>query len=60
MSLSNLEVLLNAQINFETVAKMVPGIGGHPIFAIATEQLKNGIAALEAGQSPDDTFIEQA
>lgn len=58
MSVSILEVLMNAQINFENVARMNAAVSRHPMFMLATEQLKNGIAALEAGQSPDDTYTE--
>ena len=58
MSLSILEVLMNAQMNFETAAKMVPGLSRHPIFAMALEQLENGIEALENGQSTDSEYHE--
>lgn len=53
--LSALEIVMNAQINFESVAKMNPALKLHPIFALATEQLENGIAKLkkEAGW-PDE------
>ena len=58
MSISILEVLMNAQMNFETVSKLVPGVGRHPIFAMASEQLKNGIEALENGRSADSEYRE--
>lgn len=53
--LSGLEIIMNAQINFENVAKMNPDLKLHPIFGMATEQLENGIAKLkeEAGW-PDE------
>jgi len=60
MSVSILEVLMNAQMNFETASKMVPGLGRHPIFAMASEQLKNGIEALENGQSIHDEYAKGA
>lgn len=58
MSVSIFEVLMNAQMNFETVSKLVPGLGRHPIFTMASEQLKNGIEALENGQSIHDEYVE--
>lgn len=51
-----LEALQNAQINFETMSRT--GLGKHPIFAIAIEQLKNGVKALENGKSPDSVIQE--
>ena len=58
MSVSILEVLLNAQVNFDNVATFNPSVARDPMFMIATEQLRNGIEALESGQSPEDTYTE--
>ncbi len=49
-----LEALKNAQINLATLGRM--GLVGHPIFVIATEQLKNGIEALDNGKMPSDVL----
>ena len=46
MSLSILEVLMNAQINLQTFQQMNPAVARHPIFMIAKQQLDNGIQAL--------------
>ncbi len=51
MSVTVLEVLQCAQMNFETSESM--GLHGKPIYGIAKEQLKNAIEALENGKSPD-------
>ena len=51
-----LDALENAKCNFETIGRM--GAGSHPIFAIALEQLNNGIKALENGKSANDTIQE--
>jgi len=59
MGLSNLEVLMNAQMNLETFQEMNPAVARHPIFMIAKQQLDNGIKALEDGQPPSADYIEQ-
>ena len=59
MSLSILEVLMNAQINLQTFQQMNPAVARHPIFMIAKQQLDNGIQALEDRQSPGADYIEQ-
>jgi hypothetical protein len=51
-----LDALQNAKCNFETIGRM--GAGSHPIFAIALEQLSNGIKALENGKAPNDVIQE--
>lgn len=56
MSTTVLEALQNAQFNFETLGKM--GAKNSPFFVIAMEQLKNSIAALENGKSPDEVIQE--
>jgi len=58
MSVSNLEVLQNAQMNLETFVRMNPMVARHPIFMMATEQVKNGVAALKSGKDINDTYIE--
>lgn len=55
MSVTVLEVLESAKINFETIGKM--GAKNHPIFMIAMEQLNNAIAAMENGRGAD--FVVQ-
>lgn len=51
-----IDSLLNAQTNFDTVGRM--GAGRHPLFSIASNQLKNAIEALENGMKPDDVLQE--
>ena len=58
MSLSILDVLLNAQVNFGNVVRFNPIVAKDPMFRIAMDQLTNGIDALENGQSPDDTYTD--
>ncbi len=45
--LSILELVVGAKINFENVVSMNPGLGRHPIFIIAMDQLKEAIDELE-------------
>ena len=49
MSTTVLEVLLNAQINFQDAGRM--GCNHNPIFLMAMDQLNNGIAAIENGKT---------
>lgn len=51
-----LEALESAQYNFSTVGR-TGGVGSHPIFAVASEQLANCIKALEDGKSADDELL---
>ena len=55
MSITVLEVLQNAQCNFETMGKM--GAKNNPIYGLAMGQLKNAIKALENGR--DAEFVIQ-
>lgn len=52
MSVTVLEILLNAKINFETSRKH------RAVFDLAMEQLENGIKALENGKGVDHVMEE--
>ena len=41
------ETLECAKVNFDNFVKMNPHVKAHPIFALAMEQLRNGLAQLE-------------
>ena len=55
MSTTVREALLNAQMNFETVQRL---IGSHPIQRIAKAQLDNAMTAIENGMGLDDVIQE--
>lgn len=52
-----LEALQNAQINFQNAQRMT-GTIGHPMFAMAHEQLSNGIEALNNEMNARDVIQE--
>lgn len=47
------EWLLNAQINFQNVEKMNPGLKAHPIYRMAKEQLDNAIRVIDQSEGAD-------
>jgi len=47
MKLTAKEILLSAEINFQTFQKTYINVTKHPIFILAMNQLKDGIAALK-------------
>lgn len=54
MSTTVLGALQNARCNFETVERQ--GLGAHPIYLIAMEQLRNAIKSLENGRAPNEVI----
>ena len=42
-AVENREWIQNAQLNFLNVVKANPGLGQHPIFKMAMNQLQNGL-----------------
>lgn len=57
MSTTVHEALLSAQLNFQTMSKMAPGLSAHPIWQIAMEQLSNALTAIDNGR--DLNFVIQ-
>lgn len=51
MSITVLECLQNAKINFENLGRV--GINNHPFYVIAMDQLENAIEALENDRGAD-------
>ena len=45
--LEGVEMLNCAKINFDNVLTMVPQLKAHPIFALALEQLNDGLELLD-------------
>ena len=52
------EVLLNAQINFENLERLNPGVKQSPIYWMAKNQLDNALKQLEDGGSVEAEFVE--
>jgi hypothetical protein len=52
MSEEAIEILRCAEINFNNTAKFMPGLVSHPIFMLAMEQLKQGLAMIDADEDP--------
>uniref|UniRef100_A0A6M3J020 Uncharacterized protein n=1 Tax=viral metagenome TaxID=1070528 RepID=A0A6M3J020_9ZZZZ len=60
MSITVLEVLECAKINFNNVNRMSGGIlSGHPIYMLAMEQLTIATKAISEGKSGDDLVPEE-
>lgn len=56
VSLTILEVLLNAQINFGNAQTIMPLLKQNPLFLLAKQQLDNSLLLLSAGASLDSVF----
>jgi len=55
MSVTILEVIINAKYNLETFSKMNGGID-NPIFQMAMSQLNNALKSIELDKKLDDDF----